>query len=73
MRGAYIAVCVIVSIFFTACGIKITIDAIVNYISCKVMTKDIGMNHRWRIFGGCQVQVEQGWIPLDYYKYVNKK
>ncbi len=36
---------------------------------CNQMTADIGMPHRWSFFGGCQVQENDKWIPLDNWRY----
>lgn len=69
MREVFIVVGVIVA----ALALTVTIAAFFEYTSCEEMTRDIGMNHKWSILGDCQVQTEQGWIPLDNYRYVNKK
>jgi hypothetical protein len=36
--------------------------------SCDSRTEDIGMDHRWSFWGGCQVNLSDGtWIPLKNY------
>lgn len=38
---------------------------------CGQATADIGYGHRWLLFGGCQIEVEEGlWIPLENYRYI---
>ena len=43
--------------------------AIGNY-ECQAKTQDIGYDHRWSFWAGCQIQLEDDrWIPLDSYYY----
>jgi hypothetical protein len=41
--------------------------------SCDATTKDIGMPHRWSFWGGCQIQENNNWIPLDNWRYLGDK
>ena len=37
-------------------------------VSCKGKTSGIGYPARYLILGGCQIQVDERWLPLDNYR-----
>ena len=40
---------------------------------CTAQTIDIGLPARWSLWGGCQIQVQDGqWIPLNNWRYLGK-
>ena len=39
-------------------------------IECNAKTADIGLEHRWGFWKGCQIEVEEGrWIPYERWLY----
>lgn len=41
-----------------------------NEAECNAKTADIGYDHRFGFFTGCQIEITEGrWIPLDAYYY----
>ena len=36
---------------------------------CNAQTADIGLPHRWSFWGGCQIQENGKWIPLENWRY----
>ena len=40
---------------------------------CNEQTKDIGIPHKYSFLGGCLVQENGNWIPLDNWRYVGNK
>lgn len=35
---------------------------------CDAKTEGQGAESRWSPFGGCQIRMPQGWIPLENYR-----
>ena len=41
---------------------------------CNHAAAEIGFSHRWDIWSGCMIEVQEGqWIPLDNYRWVENK
>ena len=38
-------------------------------LECNGLTSDIGLPHRYLLWGGCQIQENGKWIPLDNWRY----
>lgn len=56
-----VAVCLVGTL-----GLLIPLDI----AGCNAQTADIGYDHRWSFWGGCQIEVKEGrWIPLDSYYF----
>ena len=45
----------------------------INTKKCNSQWEDSGMNHRYAIFSGCQIQKQdKTWIPADAYREIAK-
>ncbi len=42
-------------------------------LSCNEQTKDIGLPHKYNFWGGCMVQENGNWIPLDNWRYLGNE
>ena len=53
------------------CGSFVTVG---ESLSCHGKARDLDLNSRWLLIGGCQVEVEPGrWIPLENYRWMEAK
>lgn len=58
--------------FLIVVAIVVAVYAVVFWlqgpVACNARTADMGFEHRWSLFGGCQIEVvESQWIPLESY------
>jgi hypothetical protein len=57
-------------------AIIFSFGAIANVASakaCAAATADMGFDHRYSFWTGCQIEVQPGmWIPLDSYRYIGE-
>jgi len=58
-----IGVCIVIILCLVASFIGIT------WAECEGATKDIGLPNRFLVIGGCQVQENGQWIPLNNWRY----
>ena len=50
-------------------GITVGITYLTMPPTCEAMTENIGLPHQWSFWGGCQVQEDGKWIPLENWRY----
>lgn len=56
--------------YFVILVAAIAIYYFVDVASCNAKTEGMGFEHRYSLFGGCQIEVNDGqWIPLESYYF----
>lgn len=50
-------------------GALMTYSYLAGRYDCHVNWRDSGMEYRYKIRGGCQVQKGTGWLPADKYRF----
>lgn len=47
---------------------------VIDYVQCDAKTLYIGYPSQWSYIGGCMIEVDTNqWIPLEGFRYVEKK
>lgn len=42
-------------------------------LECNAQAKDIGLSYKYDFWGGCLVQENGYWMPLDNWRYIGNK
>jgi len=60
----------LITIFLVIFLVFVLAGYVLDYVSCLGKVVDIGYPYRFRLIGGCQLEVKDGiWIPLDTYYF----
>ena len=72
-RSVIIPMSILLSVIVCCISTMVTTATVAEVIECHQATKDIGLNSRWFLIGGCQIEIEPDrWIPLRSYRWIEE-